>query len=484
MGNAVSIRIAWEKSTSSSGAISHAFRIKTPDYVDAERTHENVIVVGSETPLQSSSIRADIETYSLEHAGRKWQSNSATVLDGIITYGKDANIENKILLDKAAKQTLQNIIKESGMRSDSLLYLVRHEDEARTHYHFSCLPQLESGVSARRTFNRTFMSKIQDIAATTHSEVGLDIVRGKPKSQRIKDGEPSSATIHRSVRELHSDLPKEIDSLKNEIKEFEKKTSKVLSYYEKTKSKLEALQSDSTIEETKLKRLQKRAAKYEARIANYNSEIDGLKSKKVELEEAIKLLPSDTFSEIEVVEKHEKKTFGHDEIEFKPMRIIPASKLAKETERRKDVENRLKSAKKKALAAESALKKQRDDIINSLIKMNIGCVFCKNIYPDFKQFEKYNCEVMDFGHIVFAQGGTKAQIAAALYSVAKENGWSDINFSCSDGVAEYILKMAKEDNSLGIISFTNDQQQSNLESEKKQAIDNDYDDGYDMSPSF
>lgn len=48
----------------------------------------------------------------------------------------------------------------------------------------------------------------QDVAARAWGDLG--IARGKPKRQRIEDGDLWSEIIKRSVRQLHEDLPREI----------------------------------------------------------------------------------------------------------------------------------------------------------------------------------------------------------------------------------------------------------------------------------
>jgi len=287
MSKAVSIRVEFKRGGRSSGAISHSYRTKIPSYVDTEKTSDNVIVYGSDEPPKARSIRSDIEAYSLKNAKKKWRSDSPTIIDGIITYGRNANTENNILLDKAAKQALHNIIESAGMRQDALVYLIRHEDESRTHYHFCMKPQLKDGRSAGQTFNKFFLQKLQDITAKAHSDVGLDIVRGKSKAARMNDGEKRSAYIHRSVRELHSDLPKEIEDLKTSISVLEEKKQKTKGRLETSILKLEAARNDANAKESVVQKLEKRVENYEARISNYEDQLENLKARGNELSHGI-----------------------------------------------------------------------------------------------------------------------------------------------------------------------------------------------------
>jgi len=48
--------------------------------------------------------------------------------------------------------------------------------------------------------NATSLKKMQDVAAQAAQEILSEIVRGKSKIQRIRDGEKRSATIHPTFR--------------------------------------------------------------------------------------------------------------------------------------------------------------------------------------------------------------------------------------------------------------------------------------------
>ena len=55
--------------------------------------------------------------------------------------------------------------------------------------------------------------ELQDIAAAA-AEVIPEITRGVAKRVRMEAGEPAAAYVHRSVKELHRDLPAEIETLR------------------------------------------------------------------------------------------------------------------------------------------------------------------------------------------------------------------------------------------------------------------------------
>jgi len=106
-------------------------------------------------------------------------------------------------------------MKTHKLRDDALLELVRHEDETRTHYHFMLMNQTLGGKSSRRSFSRDACIALQDMAGKEFSS--MDIHRGKPKEQRVLDGEPLHKHIHRSVKKLHEDLPHEIAEAESDL---------------------------------------------------------------------------------------------------------------------------------------------------------------------------------------------------------------------------------------------------------------------------
>lgn len=236
MTGTVSVRIRFVKSTQATGSLSHSMRtVKAPKYVDSERTHLNTCIAGSSSP-NLKKIATEIESFCKLQTGRKWQKNSQHFIDGILTFSHDAKASDTFKLDMCAKGALQNIIQEYGLKDDALIYLQRHDDEARRHYHFMLKNQRETGQSARRTFNPMALSKMQTIAGKSFSSLGIK--RGKKKVDRIYDGDPYSLILNRSVKQLHQDLPKEIQQKENEIAALKAKQNKIETLLLKAKNDL------------------------------------------------------------------------------------------------------------------------------------------------------------------------------------------------------------------------------------------------------
>lgn len=231
------VSVRYEKARIDSESYRHDFRIgRQPSYIDSNKTEYNKTVFrdqsNSESLAENLSIEASIiEKTSQVKCNRKWQKNSPHFYDGIITFDKNFHFkQNKIdreQLDRSACDFLKKWCEKTKVK---LMYLVRHEDETTTHYHFKTTAQnIETGKSVARTVNdATYKTETQDMAGLSFEPLGIKrgikiIERLKKAAQeRNKDDTSDNFTdydsdtikranvVHRSVRELHEDLPKEL----------------------------------------------------------------------------------------------------------------------------------------------------------------------------------------------------------------------------------------------------------------------------------
>ena len=200
----VSFRVKNLKGGEASGAMAHDFRRKIPNYVDLTRTSKNAILVGG-PPDVSASIRDQGERVR-SRTGKKIRKDANLFLSGILTFSKDARSQvNESPPDQQAQEFSEKFASENRIK---LIYLVRHVDESTTHYHCLWENITRDGESAKNKLSPPILSKWQDVAGQVFSPVGIG--RGIPKSVRLAAGEPMSAVVHRSVKQLHEDLPREI----------------------------------------------------------------------------------------------------------------------------------------------------------------------------------------------------------------------------------------------------------------------------------
>ncbi len=200
----VSFRVKNLKGGEATGAVSHDLRKKIPGYVDRSRTGQNAVLVGGEPDIPAS-IRDQGERVRAR-TGKKIRKDANLFLSGIITFSKDARSQvNSTPPDAQAMKFAEKFASENRV---GLLYLVRHSDETTVHYHMLFENITSDGESAKNKLSPPVLSRWQDRAGEVFSTVGIG--RGTPKAVRLAAGEPVSAVIHRSVKRLHEDLPREI----------------------------------------------------------------------------------------------------------------------------------------------------------------------------------------------------------------------------------------------------------------------------------
>jgi hypothetical protein len=128
------------------------------------------------------------------------------------------------------------------------------------------------------------LSGLQDTAGEILEKHGLDIHRGKPKTERIRDGDDPSQIYNRSVKQLHEDLPKEIELLQTQA----------LKYYDKAKKNYDYLVKSQALANAKTEQIQKRIDTYQRRE---KEAIAAAESAEKEIQQKLKIL--------EVLEKNE-----------------------------------------------------------------------------------------------------------------------------------------------------------------------------------
>ena len=237
----VSVRL--EKTRSFAGQSAHDFRKgRQPSYVDESRSHLNRTLI---SPPDMAQVIKDTERRSVEENHRKWQKNSPFFIDGIITFDKEYSANRNAIsideMDKAAKRFVDDWCKDKGVEP---LYLVRHSDEATPHYHFKTTVMNVGGKSIARGLNRDAMRETQDLAGEAFKDLGFE--RGTDKYEKLKaaGGDWKKANVvNRSVRQLHADLPKELQALQAKVEKnqrlHEQATLKLKKAYGEKKAKIE-----------------------------------------------------------------------------------------------------------------------------------------------------------------------------------------------------------------------------------------------------
>jgi Chromosome segregation ATPases len=240
----VSVRIAHLHAGKAKSQRYHDARApkQIPGYVDKAMTHLNSVLL---KPKPESMLRDECERLRAQREPkRRMKADAAIVTAGIITFGHDAQTVINGLEPEVQDVLFMKTAEAIADRwNTDIVSLVVHRDESAPHAHFSLLAVDRTGKPLSKTIDTR---ELQDIAGQVF--LPYDITRGTPKAVRVARGDDVSKIVHRSVRQLHNDLPRELANVKSEIE----KNASIAQDYE---SKL----SDLLLEMQRLEESKKRA---------------------------------------------------------------------------------------------------------------------------------------------------------------------------------------------------------------------------------
>jgi L-fucose mutarotase/ribose pyranase (RbsD/FucU family) len=282
----LSVRIHHCKEGKSKGQRHHDMRTSThiPNYVDKSKSIINSVIIApaSETVLRDICLtRRGIRDI------RKLGINSNISTRGIITFSHDAQkIIESLPIEEQDQRFLEAAKAIAKELNSTLTGLVVHRDETALHAHFQIPAYDLNGNPLSKTIKPLTTAKLQDIASASYIDIG--ITRGKPKADRIRDGDHLNQIYNRSVQQLHEDLPREIETLQRQAFEYYEKAKKNYAYLEKSQALARNASSNN-------EKIQKRIVAYERRE---KEAIAAAESAEKEIEQKLKIL--------EVLEKNEK----------------------------------------------------------------------------------------------------------------------------------------------------------------------------------
>lgn len=216
MSMTVSVRLEHRASARAGGARRHDLRLgRIPKYVDRSRTHLNSVLI---RPLLEGELKEIVQTRRTGKK-RKLRADAAISTNGILTFGREAQpIINALPVEEQNRLCRLACEKVSEELNTELTGLVFHRDERAPHCHFQMPAWNRVGKPNSKVVTPKIAARLQDIVGEVFSHLGIS--RGKKKEARIEDGDDLSAIIHRSVKQLHEDLPGEIaekEAIRNQI---------------------------------------------------------------------------------------------------------------------------------------------------------------------------------------------------------------------------------------------------------------------------
>lgn len=267
--SAVQVRIAFANVGNVGGQRAHDLRIgPQPDYVVAKRTPLNRIV---QEPLRGAELRGTcIDRRSQRETKRAMRRDAAVAVNGIITFGHAAQALFEALEPERQDEAYAAVAKAVAERLRTTVSgLVVHLDESAPHAHFQLPAVTDDGLPVSKIAKIAALRDLQTIAAEVMAQHAPGIERGTPKALRLAAGEDYADVVHRSVKELHADLPAEIAALEARAEVARVKAEKNERLAETARAK--AIKDDAHADKAA-----KRAETYEHRAENARAELERL----------------------------------------------------------------------------------------------------------------------------------------------------------------------------------------------------------------
>jgi hypothetical protein len=404
MSKYVSVRLATATRVQHAGQLGHDLRTgNIPGYVDPNRSKYNSYLIkapDAHTMAAECLTRRQSRT-DLKRKARSIRKDGIVALAGLLNFSAEAQPDilalSKEDQDRRFMAAAEAVAEALGT---TLVGLVVHRDETALHAHFTLTGYGHDGKPISTKLGKGTLSRLQDAVATAYADLG--ITRGKYLADRINDGDDYSKTVHRSVRELHRDLPRELEAAR-------------------------------------------------AQVAEKRAELDALQKAMADVE-----LPAP--QEFEVVKG---RAMGMTRTEMRPLYTVAAVSKAMKDARAKQKLAEDKAARvaqekeeqERELARLQRLKKGLEDArqawswVTRADDAYLAFDFLQALRTPIETRHGVMLQEQNDGQTVIAppQIVSAKQIAAALYRAATEPGWEHIRVTASDGVAAVIRDLAHED---------------------------------------
>ena len=215
--SAVQVRIQATSAAGAGGQRGHDLRLGAkPGYVAGERTPLNRVLV---PPLTGAELRRESERRRARRATRRaMKSNAGVGVCGIVTFGHAAQPLFERLSPDAQDAAYREVAEAVARRlGTDLTGLVVHRDESAPHAHFQLVGYCRDGTPVSTVAKRGALRDLQTLAAEVMGRHAPGIERGFSKIARLQGGATPAEVVHRSVAELHDELPHEIAALRAQV---------------------------------------------------------------------------------------------------------------------------------------------------------------------------------------------------------------------------------------------------------------------------
>lgn len=266
---AVMIRVEPKNSARYAGQRRHDLRIgHQPAYVDMSRAYLNRVLI---EPLPPAQLRAICEERRHQReTTRAMKSNASVAMTGLIGFGSEAQELFLALTIEQQDTALREASETCAARMRTTVAgLVVHCDESSPHAHVTFPAYDIEGQPLTETVKRAILKGLQDDVAEVIGRYAPGIERGRSRMDRLAAGADYAETVHRSVRELHRDLPAEIEMKRKAVADLSVAEDAARVRVDEMQRRVDDLHARADLSNKEVKRL----ATYERRLSDRLKEL-------------------------------------------------------------------------------------------------------------------------------------------------------------------------------------------------------------------
>ncbi|MFG1479828.1 plasmid recombination protein [Xanthobacter sp. V4C-4] len=297
------------------GERAHDLRLgKQPGYVDADRTHLNRKLIPTMPGGEMRKISDARREASDIPRQRKVSQSAAVSTVGIITFGTEAQPWIEALPVELQDRLFRDVAEAVAQRLNTSLHgLVVHLDETAIHAHYQLAAVAYDGRPVSKVATPSVTSELQDIAAKVAQHYEPRIERGHRKRDRLAAGAKYSEVVHRTVKELHQDLPLEADALRAQLADLERQMGEAQDTVSKNERRAaEARQKAEKWAETtekaekarkNVETYDRRARTAEANLSTLTERMEGILQKLADADATLKQTAKQTAEQVRLREQ-------------------------------------------------------------------------------------------------------------------------------------------------------------------------------------
>lgn len=179
---------------------------RLPAYVDPARLNLNRVLIPYPRVCEVRDICA--ERRARRETERAMSRTTSIAMTGIITFGSEAAVMFDRLSHAQQDAAFRDLVQATADRlNTSVSGLTVHLDETTIHAHLELVGFTHDGHPLSQSTRPGIFSELQDLTAEIMGRHCPGIERGRRYGERLAKGAEFREVLHRSVKQLHHDLP-------------------------------------------------------------------------------------------------------------------------------------------------------------------------------------------------------------------------------------------------------------------------------------